>query len=116
MPATLYGIPACDTVKKARTWLDTNGVPYTFHNYKTSGVDPALLREWIDQLGWETVLNRAGTTFRKLSDADKTDLDADKALAIMLGNPSAIKRPILVKNDLLLAGFKPDTYVEALKP
>ncbi|WP_010163902.1 ArsC family reductase [Sphingomonas sp. PAMC 26617] len=116
MPATLYGIPACDTVKKARTWLDTNGVPYTFHNYKTAGVDPALLLQWIDQLGWETVLNRAGTTFRKLPDADKTDLDADKALAIMLANPSAIKRPILVKDDVLLAGFKLDTYVEALKP
>ncbi|MDN4632909.1 arsenate reductase [Sphingomonas sp. PsM26] len=116
MPATLYGIPACDTVKKARTWLDTNGVPYTFHNYKTSGVDPALLREWIDQLGWETVLNRAGTTFRKLPEADKTDLNADKALAILLANPSAIKRPILVIDDVLLAGFKPDTYVEALKP
>jgi Spx/MgsR family transcriptional regulator len=116
MPATLYGIPACDTVKKARTWLDTNGIPYTFHNYKTAGVDTALLRGWIDQLGWEAVLNRAGTTFRKLPDADKTDLDADRALAIMLANPSAIKRPILVKDGLLLAGFKPDTYVEALKP
>jgi len=116
MTATLYGIPACDTVKKARTWLDTNGVAYTFHNYKTAGIDPALLRQWIDQLGWETVLNRAGTTFRKLPDADKADLDADKALAIMLANPSAIKRPILVKDDVLLAGFKPDTYVEALKP
>ncbi len=116
MTATLYGIPACDTVKKARTWLDTNDVAYTFHNYKTAGLDPTLLRQWIDQLGWETVLNRAGTTFRKLPDADKADLDADKALAIMLANPSAIKRPILVKDDVLLAGFKPDTYVETLKP
>ncbi|MGY2732621.1 ArsC family reductase [Sphingomonas sp. UYP23] len=108
---TLYGIPNCDTVKKARVWLSDHGVAYDFHDYKKAGVPDAALRDWVDRLGWEAVLNRAGTTFRKLPDADKADLDAEKAIALMLGNPSAIKRPVLVQGETLLAGFKPDTYL-----
>ena len=108
---TLYGIPNCDTVKKARTWLAGQGVDYAFHDYKKAGVPEAALRNWVDRLGWETVLNRAGTTFRGLPDADKASLDTEKAIAIMLANPSAIKRPILESGNTLLAGFKPDTYV-----
>lgn len=107
----LYGIPNCDTVKKARAWLDANGKAYRFHDYRKGGVDPAALRAWVDRLGWEAVLNRAGTTFRKLPEADKIELDADKAVALMLAHPSTIKRPILAIGTLLLAGFKPDTYL-----
>ena len=108
---TLYGIPNCDTVKKARVWLSDHGVAYDFHDYKKAGVPEAALRGWVDRLGWETLLNRSGTTFRKLPDADKADLDAEKAIALMLANPSTIKRPVLVQGDTLLAGFKPDTYL-----
>jgi arsenate reductase len=108
---TLYGIPNCDTVKKARTWLAEQGVAYDFHDYKKAGVPETALRGWVDRLGWETLLNRAGTTFRKLPDADKADLGAEKAIALMLANPSTIKRPVLVQGDTLLAGFKPDTYL-----
>ena len=110
---TLYGIPNCDTVKKARAWLTANAIDYAFHDYKKAGVDAAALRRWVDRLGWEVLLNRVGTTFRALPDADKSDLDADKAVAIMLANPSSIKRPVLESGDVLLAGFKPDTYVSA---
>jgi arsenate reductase len=108
---TLYGIPNCDTVKKARTWLDAAGVAYTFHDYKKAGIDEATLRGWTARLGWETVLNRAGTTFRKLPEADRAGLDEDKAVALMLANPSMIKRPVIVQGEVLLAGFKPDTYL-----
>jgi arsenate reductase len=107
----LYGIPNCDTVKKARAWLDAQGVAYTFHDYKKAGIDAATLRGWTGRLGWETVLNRAGTTFRKLPEADRADLDEDKAVALMLANPSMIKRPVIVQGETLLAGFKPDTYL-----
>ena len=105
---TLYGIPNCDTVKKARTWLGDHGVAYTFHDYKKAGADEASLRRWTSALGWETVLNRAGTTFRALPDADKADLDQDKAIALMLAQPSMIKRPIVEGDGVLVAGFKPD--------
>lgn len=115
MTPTLYGIPNCDTVKKARAWLDAHGVAYAFHDYKKAGVDRAVLHRWVDRLGWETVLNRAGTTFRKLPDADKAGLDADKAIALMLASPSTIKRPILDHGEVLLAGFGADAYVSALK-
>ncbi|WP_426264726.1 ArsC family reductase [Sphingomonas sp. PWP1-2] len=111
---TVYGIPNCDTVKKARIWLANHDVAYDFHDYKMAGVPEAELRGWVDRLGWETLLNRAGTTFRKLPDADKTDLDAEKAIALMLANPSTIKRPVLVQGETLLAGFKPDTYLSAV--
>ncbi|WP_010187460.1 ArsC family reductase [Sphingomonas sp. PAMC 26605] len=113
---TLYGIPNCDTVKKARAWLGEHGVAYDFHDYKKAGVPEAELRGWVDWLGWEALLNRGGTTFRKLPDAEKTDLDAKKAIALMLANPSAIKRPVLVQAETLLAGFTPDTYLSVLKP
>jgi len=109
----LYGIPNCDTVKKARAWLTAHEIDYAFHDYKKVGVDAAALRGWVDRLGWEVLLNRAGTTFRALPDADKADLDADKAIAIMLANPSTIKRPVLESGEVLLAGFKPDTYLSA---
>ncbi len=110
----LYGIPNCDTVKKARTWLDQNARAYAFHDYKKAGVPEAELSGWVERLGWETVLNRSGQTFRKLPDADKADLDAEKAVALMLAHPSAIKRPILVDGDTLIAGFSADRYAEAL--
>ena len=109
---TLYGIPNCDTVKKARAWLAEHDVAYTFHDYKNAGVPDDALRTWVDRLGWEVVLNRAGTTFRGLPDVDKSGLDAKRAIAIMLANPSTIKRPILVRGGALLAGFKPYTYVQ----
>ncbi|WP_298090272.1 ArsC family reductase [uncultured Sphingomonas sp.] len=106
----LYGIKACDTMKKARAWLDAAGVAYDFHDYKAVGIDAARLRGWVDRLGWETVLNRAGTTFRKLPEAARQDLDADKAVALMVAQPSMIKRPMLVHGDVLEAGFKPERY------
>lgn len=110
---TFYGIPNCDTVKKARTWLDGRGVAYAFHDYKKAGIDEASLRRWTDRLGWETVLNRAGTTFRALSETDKADLDQDKAIALMLAQPSTIKRPIVEGDGMLVAGFKPDAWEAA---
>jgi len=110
---TLYGIPNCDTVKKARTWLDGRGVAYAFHDYKKSGIDAASLRRWAASLGWEAVLNRAGTTFRALPDADKADLDDNKAIALMLAQPSMIKRPIAEGDGVLVAGFKPDAWQAA---
>lgn len=114
MVPTLYGIPNCDTVKKARTWLDQHGVAYAFHDYKKAGIDRATLRGWVEAHGWETVLNRAGTTFRALPPADKADLDADKAVGLMLAQPSMIKRPVLDLGGRTLVGFKPDLYAAAL--
>ncbi len=113
-PLTLYGIRNCDTVKKARAWLDAAKRPHQFHDYKTAGVDADRLRGWVAELGWERVINRAGTTFRGLADADKADLDAEKAIALMMARPSLIKRPMLVGERLLIAGFKPETYAAAL--
>lgn len=110
---TLYGIPNCDTVKKARAWLDGRGVAYAFHDYKKLGADETSLRRWIASLGWETVLNRAGTTFRALPDADKAGLDENKAIALMLAQPSMIKRPIVEGDGVLVAGFKPDAWQTA---
>ncbi|HEV7246473.1 MAG TPA: ArsC family reductase [Shinella sp.] len=110
MTVTIYGIKNCDTMKKARTWLDTKGVAYRFHDYKAEGIDEASLKRWVEALGWETVLNRAGTTFRALSDADKQDIDAKKAIALMLAQPSMIKRPMLDRDGALTSGFKPDIY------
>jgi len=110
---TVYGIPNCDTVKKARTWLDAAGVDYAFHDYKKAGIDEGRLRSWCAEHGWETLLNRAGTTFRKLPDADKTGLDTDRAVALMLAQPAMIKRPVADLGDRRLVGFKPDLYGEA---
>lgn len=111
---TLYGIPNCDTVKKARVWLDQNGVAYAFHDYKKAGIDRARLEAWVGELGWETVLNRAGTTFRALPDADKTGIDAAKAVDLMLAQPSMIRRPMLDLGDRRIAGFKSEIYQTAL--
>ena len=113
MTSTIYGIKNCDTMKKARAWLDKQGVHYSFHDYKTAGIDRARLERWSKVAGWETLLNRAGTTFRKLPDTDKQSLDARKALALMLAQPSMIKRPVIEAGDQLLVGFKPDTYKAA---
>jgi Spx/MgsR family transcriptional regulator len=106
----LYGIPNCDTVKKARTWLDAHGVSYQFQDYKKAGVDAAMLAGAVERLGWETVLNRQGTTFRKLPESDRADLDAARAMAIMQAHPSAIKRPLLVRGDTIEAGFSAERY------
>jgi arsenate reductase (glutaredoxin) len=114
MTVTLYGIPNCDTVKKARTWLDARGVSHAFHDYKKSGADAAKLAIWCNALGWETLLNRAGTTFRKLPDTDKVGLDQDKAIALMLAQPSMIKRPIVEYPGGLLAGFREAEWAAAL--
>ncbi|QNN64470.1 ArsC family reductase [Sphingomonas rhizophila] len=110
---TLYGIPNCDTVKKARSWLEARGVAYAFHDYKKAGADPALLKGWADELGWEALLNRSGTTFRKLDEADKTNLDEDKAIMLMAMQPSLIRRPLLDKDGELIVGFKQSTYEDA---
>jgi arsenate reductase len=110
---TLYGIKNCDTVKKARAWLDARGVDYDFHDYKLAGIDRVRLAGWVGELGWEKVLNRAGTTFRKLSDAEKEGLDEARAIDLMLAQPSMIRRPILDLGDRRLIGFREQDYVDA---
>ena len=107
MAVTVYGIPNCDTVKKVRSWLDTNGIAYTFHDYKKAGTDPAKLKAWCAAKGWDTILNRAGTTFKKLPDDAKSGLDEAKAIALMLDQPSMIKRPVVEHSGGILVGFKP---------
>ena len=107
---TIYGIKNCDTMKKARAWLDARGVAYDFHDYKTAGIAREKLKGWSDKLGWETLLNRAGTTFKKLPDADKAAIGEKKALALMLAQPSMIKRPVLELGGKLVVGFKPEIY------
>lgn len=111
---TLYGIKNCDTVKKARAWLDSRGVAHAFHDYKTAGIDEARLRGWAAELGWEKLLNRAGTTFRKLPEADRQEIDEDKAVALMLAQPSMIKRPVFDLGDRRLVGFKEPEWAQAL--
>jgi Spx/MgsR family transcriptional regulator len=106
----LYGIRNCDTVKKARAWLDQRGVDYRFHDYKVAGIDRARLDRWCAEVGWEALLNRAGTTFRKLPDTEKDGLNPKTAMALMLAQPSAIKRPVLELNGRLVVGFKPELY------
>jgi arsenate reductase len=112
-PVTIYGIKNCDTMKKARAWLDARGVPYAFHDYKAVGLERGVLEGWARQVGWETLLNRAGTTFRALPEKDKADLSEKKAIALMLAQPSMIKRPVLDSGKALLVGFKPDRYEKA---
>lgn len=113
-PVTIYGIPNCDTMKKARAWLESHSVAYEFHDYNKAGIDGARLETWSRKLGWETLLNRAGTTFRKLSDDDKQGLNERKAIDLMLAQPSLIKRPVLEHGGgKLLVGFKPDIYEQA---
>jgi arsenate reductase (glutaredoxin) len=111
---TVYGIKNCDTMKKARTWLDEHGVPYDFHDYKVSGIERDRLEGWCKKVGWEVLLNRSGTTFRKLPDADRANLDERKAVALMLAQPSMIKRPVLERGARLLVGFDPAAYGAAL--
>ena len=110
MAATLYGIRNCDTMKKAWTWLDQHGVAYAFHDYKRQGVAPEKLRAWAREVGWEVLLNRAGTTFKALPDADKQGLTEAKAIALMAAQPSIIKRPVLEGAGALMVGFRPDAY------
>ena len=113
MPITIYGIKNCETMNKARAWLDKHGVDYAFHDYKTAGIDRERLERWSRKLGWGTLLNRAGMTFRKLPEADKEGLGARKAIALMLAHPSLIKRPVLDVGGTLLVGFKPEPYAKA---
>ena len=115
MELTLFGIKNCDTMKKAMKWLDDNGVTYHFHDYKKEGVPEAALTQWLDALGWETVINKRGTTWRKLDDASKETMDAGKAVAVARENPSIIKRPILQNDKILTAGFNADEWQALLK-
>jgi arsenate reductase (glutaredoxin) len=113
MSVTIYGIKNCDTMKKARAWLDKRGVAYEFHDYKSAGIEPERLERWEKKVGWEKLLNRSGMTFRNLPDKDKAGLDAGKALALMLAKPSMIKRPVLdLGGGKLLVGFTPELYAE----
>ena len=110
MPVTIYGIKNCDTMKKARAWLDKRGVEYAFHDYKTEGIAKSRLEEWSMKAGWEVLLNRAGTTFKKLPDSDKENVTEKKAIALMAAQPSMIKRPMLYMAGKLTVGFKPEVY------
>ena len=114
MRVDLYGIPNCDTVKKARAWLDARGIDYAFHDHKKQGADAAKLERWVAEKGWQTVLNRRGTTFRQLPEADKADIDAVNAVRLMAAHPSAIKRPIVEHPGGLLVGFDPAEWEAAL--
>jgi Spx/MgsR family transcriptional regulator len=116
MPLTIYGIKNCDTMKKARAWLDKQGVDYAFHDYKTAGIERGKLEAWVKKAGWETLLNRARATFKKLPDKDKSGVTEKKAIALMLAQPSMIKRPVLeLGGGKLLVGFKPEEYGAAIK-
>lgn len=112
MTVTLSGIKSCDTMRKAQKWLQEQNIVFQFHDYKKEGLDRSVLERWCDVVGWEILLNRAGTTFRKLSDEQKQDLDQAKAIELMLGNLSMIKRPVLERNGQLLVGFKPELYAQ----
>lgn len=112
-PMTIYGIKACDTMRKARAWLDGHGIAYAFHDYKAAGIARDVLHGWVDQVGWELLLNRAGTTFRALPGEDKQGLDAGKAIRLMVAQPTMIKRPVLEFDGGLLVGFKADQYQQA---
>jgi Spx/MgsR family transcriptional regulator len=115
LPITIYGIKNCDTMKKARAWLDKRGIAYAFHDYKTQGIERERLERWEKKVSWETLLNRAGTTFRKLPDKDKTAINTNKALSLMLTQPSMIKRPVLeLSGGKLLVGFSPELYGQSL--
>jgi Spx/MgsR family transcriptional regulator len=111
---TLYGIKNCDTMKKARVWLDDHGIEYAFHDYKSAGVEEGVLKGWAAKVGWELLLNRSGLTFRKLPEHDKEGLTERKAIALMVKQPSMIKRPVLDVGGKLIVGFKPDIYAKAL--
>jgi Spx/MgsR family transcriptional regulator len=110
MKTIIYGIKNCDTMKKARTWLESHQMAHEFHDYKVSGIAADRLASWVKQAGWEVLLNRAGTTFRKLPDSAKTPLDEARAIKLMLEQPSMIKRPVLERGKTLLVGFSPEKY------
>jgi arsenate reductase len=110
MAVAVYGIKNCDTMKKARAWLDAHGVAYKFHDYKTEGVTREKLEAWAKKVGWEVLLNRAGTTFKKLPDAERAHVTAKKAFALMLEQPSMIKRPVVETGGKVIVGFKPEVY------
>jgi arsenate reductase len=112
MSVTIYGIKNCDTMKRARTWLDGHKIAYAFHDYKAVGIDKPTLEGWVKKVGWEVLLNRAGTTFKKLPDADRDGITEKKAIALMLAQPSMIKRPVLEAKGKLTVGFKPEAYKE----
>jgi arsenate reductase (glutaredoxin) len=114
-PVTIYGIRNCDTMKKARAWLEARGIAHAFHDYKAAGIERARLAAWAREVGWETLLNRAGTTFRQLPDSEREGLDENKALALMLAQPSMIKRPVLDAGGTLLVGFKPESYAKQFR-
>ena len=111
---TIYGIKNCDTMKKARAWLDGRGIAYVFHDYKIAGIEKSRIECWASQLGWEALLNRAGTSFRKLPEADRLDLTEKKAIALMMAQPSLIKRPVLEMDGTVAAGFRPEQYEKLL--
>ena len=113
-PVTIHGIRNCDTMKKAFAWLDGRGVAYRFHDYRTAGLDRALLEGWVKQVGWEALLNRAGTTFRKLPEAERQGITQERAIALMLAQPSMVKRPVLTVGDAPIIGFDPARYAQAL--
>jgi arsenate reductase len=112
---TIYGIKACDTMKKARAWLDARDVAHEFHDYKAQGIDRAVLQAWVNEVGWEVLLNRAGTTFRKLPDSSKANLDSEKAMTLMVAQPSMIKRPVLEAGGALIVGFTPERYAATFR-
>ncbi len=111
---TVFGIPNCDTMKKARTWLDAHAIPYEFHDYKKAGADVALISGWVARIGWQALLNTRGTTWRGLSDTERADVDQAKAIALMHAKPSLIRRPVIETGKELLVGFDPDAYERAL--
>ncbi len=115
MTLTIYGIPNCDTIKKARKWMDAAGVAYAFHDYKKAGIDEAQLKRWIDEAGWDMLLNKRGTTYRKLSNADKADIGDAKAARLMAANPSMIKRPVIEGAGELIVGFDEALYARRLR-
>ena len=115
-PVTIHGIKNCETMKKARAWLDEHGIACNFHDYKMAGLTHERLEAWVGEVGWQALLNRAGTTFRKLAEADKAGMTRQRAIRLMLAQPSMIKRPVLVVGDAVIVGFKPDLYEQALSP
>ena len=116
MSVTIYGIKNCDTMKKARTWLEDHGIDYAFHDYKKEGLDDETIDRFLKDIPWEKLLNRAGTTFRKLPEGERQNVDAVKARALMLAQPSMVKRPVLDKDGKLTVGFKPEQYEDFFKP
>ncbi|HYF09809.1 MAG TPA: ArsC family reductase [Acetobacteraceae bacterium] len=110
MPVTIHGIPNCDTMKRARAWLEAHGVAHEFHDYKTRGIERGTLESWVRQVGWEALLNRSGTTFRKLPEAERAGLTEARAIALMLAQPSVIRRPVLERDGRITLGFSPEGY------